>query len=82
MDKLTSRAAIVRERERSSRFVKITLGTMALASVVLGLGVTSVAQPVGLPEDAVWPVAMAFLYLAIGATAVLYAWGRIFKPHS
>jgi hypothetical protein len=76
MNKFISHEAIELERERSSRFVKITLGVLALAALALGLLVTGF---VGILPDTAGPIAIAFLYMAIAATAVLYIWDRIFK---
>jgi hypothetical protein len=79
MDKLFSREAIVRERERSSRFAKITLGVVALVSVALGLSINGLAQPLGIPHETTWPATIALLWTAIVYTCVLCTWNRIFK---
>jgi hypothetical protein len=77
-----SREIIDAERERSSRFVKITFGVMALVCLALGLLVVGFAPPLGIPHDTARPIAMALLCTAITATAVLYVWDRIFKRRS
>ena len=82
MNNLYSREIIDAERERSSRFVKITFGVMALVCLALGLLVVQFALPLGIPHDTARPIAMALLCTAIAETSVLYIWDRIFKHAS
>jgi hypothetical protein len=79
MNNLYSREIVDAERERSSRFVKITFGVMALVCLALGLMVVGFAPPLGIPHDTAQPIAMALLFTAITATGVLYIWDRIFQ---
>jgi hypothetical protein len=79
MDKPFGREAIALERRRSSRFVKITFGVLALMSLAVGLFVTGFADRHGIPQDTAQPIAIGFLYSAIACTAVLYIWDRIFR---
>jgi hypothetical protein len=78
MNNLISRETIDWERERSSRFIKITFGILTLACLALGLLVTRFA-PLGLPRDTAEPLAMALLWAAIAATGVLYLWDHVYK---
>jgi hypothetical protein len=79
MDKFVDREAIDLERVRSSRFVKITFGVMALVSLALGLLVTGFAQPLGIPQETARSIAIGFLCTAIADTAIIYIWDQIFK---
>jgi hypothetical protein len=81
MEKSVEVEAIDLKRASSSRFVKITFGVMALASLALGLLVISFSDPHRIPHDTARPMAVGFLYAAIACTAVLFIWDRIFKRH-
>ena len=79
MDRLMGYEAIELERERSSRFVKITFGSMALVSLALGLLVTAFADSFGISAETARSIATGFLCTAIADTVVLYIWDRIFN---
>lgn len=73
-----SRDLIMAERERSLRFVQVTLAVLALASLAVGLGIFALANRIGVPEDTARVLASAFLVAAIVDAIVLYLWERIF----
>lgn len=70
---------VTAERERSLRLVQVTLGALALMSLIVGLGIYAVSGRIGVPEDIARIVASAFLAAAIADAIALYLWERLFR---
>jgi hypothetical protein len=79
MDRLVGREAIELERARSSRFIKITFGSMALVWLALGLLVTAFGDSLSVPDETARSIVIGFLCTAIANTVVLHIWDRIFN---
>lgn len=74
------RDQIMAERQRSQRHVQVTLGLLALGSLVFGLAVYALASRLGIGRDTARLIASAFLVAAILDALVLYLWERLFPP--
>ena len=66
----------------NERLAKAVFATLALASVLAGLGIYLLQERIGIDEDTARLVATAFLVVGIGDTLLLYLWNRLFKRGS
>lgn len=71
-------AAISAERARSRRLVQVTLGTLSLLSLGVGMTVYALAGRLGVAEDTARLIASSFLVAAVADALVLIYWERLF----
>lgn len=72
------REQIMADRQRSQRQVQVTLGFLALGSLVLGLTIYAFASRLGIARDTARLIASAFIVAAILDALVLHLWERLF----